>query len=210
VRRHGVPLAWAATVVLALGTAWYVGRRTLLGERPTPAPPTVALRRQAQPVAATPPLVPPRAAASSAVAPEAGRAPGRPAVDTAAAPVVVAQRAAESGLEPNPWVELGFDAAGAMLGQPPVAIPGLSIRRLARPRTGEAVVLVEQLVDSGTVVRLYERRRAAQTADSLHQRELVVQGAAPTRLGRDAGPLRVEIDGPLPPDSLSQLLQRVK
>lgn len=212
-RRHGVPLAWAATAVLALGTAWYVSRRTLPGDRSTPAAPTVALRRQAEPRAATPPPAPvvtPQAAASSAAAAVPGPASGRPRADTAVAPVVVAERAAESRIDLNRWVELGFDAAGKLLGQPPLAIPGLSIRRLARPRTGEALVLLEQLVDSGTLVRLYEQRRPAQAADSLQQRGVVASGAAPARLGRDAGPLRVEIEGPLPPDSLTRLLERVK
>jgi anti-sigma factor RsiW len=212
-RRHGVPLAWAATVVLALGTAWYVGRRTLPGERSTPTPPTAALRRQAEAPAPTPPPAPvvsPQAPASSAAAAVPSPAAGRPRVDTAVAPVLVRERAAESRMDLSPWVELGFDGAGTLLGQPPLAIPGLSIRRLARPRTGEALVLVEQLVDSGTVVRLYEQRRPGPAADSLPQRGLVASGAAPARVGRDAGPLRVEIEGPLPPDSLRRLLERVK
>jgi anti-sigma factor RsiW len=210
--RGGVPLAWAATVVLALGAAWYVGRRTLMLERSAPAP--ALARRQATPLAAAPPAAPSpapsRVAVASTTAAVSGPGAGRPTADTASAAVVVAQRAAERRAEPGPWVELGFEAAGALLGQPPLAIPGLSIRRLARPRTGSAVLLVEQLVDSQTVVRLYEQRRAAGPPDSLLQDVLAAGGAAAARVGRDVGPVRVEIEGPLAPDSLRRLLERVK
>jgi hypothetical protein len=221
-RRGGVPLAWAATVVLALGAAWYVGRRTLMLERSAPAP--ALTRRQATPLAAAPPATPAtpaapagpgpapsRVAVASTTAAVSGPSLGRPTADTASAAVVVAQRAAERRAEPGPWVELGFEAAGALLGQPPLAIPGLSIRRLARHPTGSAMLLVEQLVDSQTVVRLYEQRRAAGPPDSLLQEVLAAGGAAvAARVGRDVGSVRVEIEGPLAPDSLRRLLERVK
>ena len=210
--RGGVPLAWAATVVLALGAAWYVGRRTLMLERSAPAP--ALARRQATPLAAAPPAAPSpapsRVAVASTTAAVSAPSAGRPTADTASAAVVVAQRAAERRAEPGPWVELGFEAAGALLGQPPLAIPGLSIRRLARPRRESAVLLVEQLVDSQTVVRLYEQRRAAGSPDSLLQDVLAAGGAAAARVGRDVGPVRVEIEGPLAPDSLRRLLEHVK
>ncbi|HYK82557.1 MAG TPA: hypothetical protein VEU55_05380, partial [Gemmatimonadales bacterium] len=178
----------------------------------------VALERRVVPFEATPlRAAAPSSTAAAVAAPSATPAPapapatGRePSADTsgpqgALAPAQLRTRRDEVAA----WPEIGFDVAGGLLGQPPLAIPGVPIRRLARPPTGEAVVVVEQAVDSLTVVRLYERRRPSEGTDTLLERERA-RAVAPPHPGRDVGPLRLEIQGPLPPDSLSRLLALVK
>jgi putative zinc finger protein len=141
----------------------------------------------------------PAAQARGAVTPGADSTPGT----TAPAAAQAARREALSG-----WREIGFDDAAALLGHPLVAIPGLPIRRLLGPRTGEPEVVVEQLVDSATVVRLYEMRQDAAAARERRAADLTAPALppGPARVGRDVGALRVEIEGSLAADSLGRLL----
>ena len=104
-----------------------------------------------------------------------------------------------------------------MLGADPVGVPGLPIRELRRSPAGDGVVLVEQQVDSATVIQLFQRRVEAErqvareAAPTAPAAKLQVRSYTATeRLARFVGSVRVEIAGPLPADSLSRLLERVK
>ena len=120
------------------------------------------------------------------------------------------------------WPLISRQPAREVLGVEPVVIPGFAVRAYRRnPATHE--IAVEQVTDAGTTISLIERRidpngyadsRAdspAVTADSLPP----VRGYVPRamakavneRLARFVGSLRIEIEGPLTPDSLSSLLE---
>ena len=230
-----LPLAWAATVMLALAAGWY-----LRGEPPiAPAAPD---RRAAAPHD-TARTVPTRQAPESKTlaqqAPPAGRA--LPEADEAARSVAAAQRdqmisgsavpnpqmtpldqaaRAKSGAvppAPTPapaaalaapaapsavrWETISWDTARAILGVDPARIRNLPAVA-KRSSAADRVVLVEQQLASGTVVRLHERP-AAEGAPGM-------EVGASERLARYVGNLRVEIEGALPPDSLSKLLELVK
>jgi len=233
-----LPLAWAATVVLALAAGWY-----LRGESPiAPAPPD---RRAAAANAAAPRETARTVPPSPRQAPEpktlAQQAPpaGRPVqeVDEATRPVAAAQhdqmisgsalpnpqmtpldraaRAKSAAVPPAPaaalaapaapsavrWETISWDTARAILGVDPARIPNLPAVA-KRSSAADRVVLVEQQLASGTVVRLHERP-AAEGAPGM-------EVGASERLARYVGNLRVEIEGALPPDSLSKLLELVK
>jgi len=70
-----------------------------------------------------------------------------------------------------------------VLGQDPIALPGAPIIAVRRERAigYAAVVVVEQRLDSNTVVTLVERRPAP-----LHMDEIVVTGAAESRRDADS------------------------
>src|SRR2546427_1970728 len=256
-----LPLAWAATVVLALAAGWY-----LRGEPPiAPAAPD---RRAAAANAAAPRdtarTVPTRQAPESKTlaqqAPPASRA--LPEADEAARSVAAAQRGQmiSGSAVPNPqitpldqaarakpppapaaalaapaaplavrWETIPWDTARVMLGVEPARIPNLPA--VAKRRSAaERVVLVEQQLASGTVVRLHERPAAegpteasesgavgnAAASKAAARERMEVGGVAvqrvdvSERLARYVGNLRVEIEGALPADSLSKLLELVK
>jgi predicted anti-sigma-YlaC factor YlaD len=236
--RLRAPLTWAATLMLAVGLAWSLrgvlprARPELGGAAPrgqhqaardvalapalrAAAPAAAAPAAPAAPAAAPAPLDSARAA-PAAPAPPAPSAStlrrGAPLFPPSSTVVAVGEAPRPSGALAarrdalDAWQEIGFDAAGRLLGQPPVAIPGMPIRRLARPRSGAAVLVVDQLVDSGTVVRLYEQRRGA-PLDSL---QAFAERTRALAIAREVGPLHIEIQGALTPDSLTRLLQLVK
>ena len=234
-----LPLAWAATVVLALAAGWY-----LRGESPiAPAPPAPPDGRAAAANAAAPhetartlPPSPRQAPEPKTLAQQAPPA-GRPVqeADEAARSVAAAQHdqmiagsavpnpqmtpldqaaRAKSGAVPPAaalaapaapsavrWETISWDTARAILGVDPARIPNLPAVA-KRSSAADRVVLVEQQLASGTVVRLHERP-AAEGAPGM-------EVGTSERLARYVGNLRVEIEGALPPDSLSKLLELVK
>jgi hypothetical protein len=105
-----------------------------------------------------------------------------------------------------------------MLGTEPVGVPTLPVRSIRRDPAGDGGVLVEQELDSTTVIQLFERPATATRAPfaSPAARRLdrstagVKENAAADRLARFVGSLRVEIAGPLSPDSLNRLLEQVQ
>lgn len=270
------PLAWAATVVLALGIGTYFGggvERLRRSERATdvetgagrallvPITPEVA-RREA-------PAKARRATAAQPAARPAAPAPGvlneadrvarqrdeqvgvRPeaspftALARDAAPSAAAEKkaAAMVSREDGRYVRQGspvsVDSARVLLGADPLVVPGLPIRAIyeAREIGYSAVVVVEQALDSSTVIEVINGRPAAVALD-----QVVVTGAGAaaarpessslagrTRLGptaaqvdsvaaarRTAAPRRAPSDlfsdvrGPLPPDSLQALRRRLQ
>ena len=237
-----LPLAWAATVVLALAAGWYLRGESPIAPAP-PAPPVPPDRRAAAANAAAPRETARTVPPSPRQAPEpktlAQQAPpaGRPVqeADEAARSVAAAQHdqmisgsalpnpqmtpldqaaRAKSGAVPPAaalaapaapsavrWETISWDTARAILGVDPARIPNLPAVA-KRSSAADRVVLVEQQLASGTVVRLHERP-AAEGAPGM-------EVGTSERLARYVGNLRVEIEGALPPDSLSKLLELVK
>jgi hypothetical protein len=131
--------------------------------------------------------------------------------------VVVRGRAASNAaadrgaLVATQWPIIRRGPARQILGAEPMGVPGLAVRNIRRSPTGE-VVLVEQAIDSVTVIQLFQQRVESDAylfrsfvADSLRS------GAVATeRLARFIGGVRVEIAGPLSADSLNRLLEQVK
>ena len=224
-----LPLAWAATVVLALAAGWY-----LRGESPiAPAPPAQPDRRAAAANAAAPretartvPLSPRQAPEPKTLAQQApsvaqhdqmisGSAVPNPqmtpldqaaraksaAVPPAPTPAPAAALAAPAAPSAARWETISWDTARAILGVDPARIPNLPAVA-KRSSAADRVVLVEQQLASGTVVRLHERPTAEGAPG--------MEAGASERLARYVGNVRVEIEGALPPDSLSKLLELVK
>jgi len=211
-RRLRVPLAWAATVALAFAIGRYEESarptRELPGDRlegPVVAPPVVATRpaaRQRAPRASVP--------TSDTAAPREVAATPTPLV----APEAVAPPA-------PPALVANLDSARRLLAQAPVLLPGVPVRRVTRAPDG---IVVEQQLESGEIIRLYERLAlavqppaAAKAAPQPSARRAAALDAAAEgapavgeRLARYVGALRVEITGPLPADSLSRLLDLVR
>jgi len=177
-----LPVAWAATVLLALGIGTYLGSWSAASRQRV-------VTDQAGPVPA-----------ADSVAPARGLA------------------------------EFSLDSARALLGREPVVLPGAPIRALRRAHLPgyAAAVVIEQQLDSGTVVQLVERRRAEMRMDAVVAERVAApsaaaertrapqaaaraaaQAPAPIRPVRLVDELEVTISGPLPLDSLTRLLRHV-
>jgi hypothetical protein len=235
--RLRMPLAWAATVVLAVGIGYYAGVATV----GRPAPVTTLVSADSPSSVTTPASGPafssPLADAGRQLAarvpqarPEPRRSDAAPLDETpkekAIAAAIVVQRqndveALRDRQVTTEWPLIRRDPARQLLGADPVGIPGLAVRNMRSSPAGDGVVVVEQVLDSTTVIQLFQRR--AEQLDMA--RGVVTRGAAPSaraaapemqaytsteRLARFIGPLRVEIAGPLTPDSLNKLLEQVK
>jgi hypothetical protein len=212
-RRLRVPLAWAATVVLALGLGWY-GGSLRMAPSTAEAPTTPALDAARAPVAqaetrpATPAAgrrVPPPPAAIGALADRPAR------VESDERQAAPSASVASNAIVATPAPAFARD----LLGVAPVAIPGYVVRSLRRNPSVAREVIVEQEI-AGVVVSLFERPidEGAQ-AGRQDDQGLVVDGRAAKataneRLARLVGGLRVEISGPLPMDSLSKLLELIR
>ena len=265
--RLRVPIAWAATVVLAVGVGYYLGGMGYAGRQPETlasritdslavsngdanmervAPPTAAAKPPAGPpaerraanqvvarteeasgerdatkarsdsiaftsgVVAIRPQTELRAAAPPPV-PGAAVATTRPSADLASA---------RGRLVATQWPIIRPGPARELLGADPVGVPGLAVRNIRRSPAGD-VVLVEQTLDSATVIQVFQERveddrdmlyreRAAEprsNAPAVPQRQRL---AETERLARFIGRLRVEIAGPLSADSLNRLLEQLK
>jgi len=191
-----LPLAWAATVAIALGIGTYLGR----GVEQVPQAPTASDTQPAElqalqaPISADTVWLESRAerrgtartprAAPAAPAPAARRETEMAAIrrDTA---LSAATRAPAPALQPafvmldGALVEkaspISLDSAHALLGADPLAVPGAPIRTMYRAREigYSAVVIVEQALDSSTVIEVVNGRRSPLALDAV-----VVTGAA--------------------------------
>jgi len=123
--------------------------------------------------------------------------------------------AARGRLVATQWPIIRRGPALDILGAEPLGVPGLAVRNIRRSPSGE-VVLVEQAIDSATVIQLFQERaesdqlapRAFYRSDSARARQQ--EGRVMERLARFIGGVRVEIAGPLSADSLNRLLEQVK
>lgn len=220
--RWRLPLAWAATVVLALAAGWYVrgdvGRGMTDTARPTVQTPIstdtaayVAFDRPAEPsrepdrpVDRVPPALEGRATTPAQPAAGAGVVAASPTTpSTAPQPSVMASEVVD---EAKAEGSISADSARSILGTELAVLPGIPVRAIRS--SGPGAVAIEQQLDSSTVVTLFEWRPVL-------QRMREAGPAAPSarsneRLARYVGALRVEIAGPLAADSLSRLLEMVR
>ena len=211
-----LPLAWAATVLLALGIGTYVGSGSrALMERPVAGPQGYQSRDSAE--TDTPArLTRERSSAEPRVAKRAAGPPATPApaareeVDRVAparkATAAIPRDTALSAPTPAPAPQAGIaifvdgqsvpkgspisvDSARALLGADPLAVPGAPIRTIYRAREigYSAVLIVEQALDSNTVIELLERRTAPLNLDAV-----VVTAAGETRAPDSVARLKEE------------------
>jgi len=193
------PLAWAATIVLALGIGTYLGR----GFEALREPETAADAEPARPQALETPLTPERARRESRVtvpgatrkppaAPASVPAPATPeraeyiarqrAAPVAARAEAPSAQADSVSLDGEHDVLRGppisVDSARLLLGRDPLAVPGAPIRAVYRARQlgYSAVVIVEQPLDSSTVIEVVNKR-----ASPLALNAVVVAGPRPRR-----------------------------
>lgn len=233
------PAAWAATALLALAVGWYLRGERVAPPPPTVAPTPSAdesplaralvLSRADEAVKEeTPPLAEaPEDRAAAPAGREADqiaegaleRKPEPPGEAPAEAQALLSAAVGEG-------VPITADSARTLLGTEPVALPDIPVRDMRVIEPG--VVLVEQVVDSDVVIRLLERRATPEdvTLDAVTVSGAAADSAAPARVpaperqralaarrgapfARWIGPLRVEIEGRLPVDSLRKLLEQV-
>ena len=116
------------------------------------------------------------------------------------------------------WPIISRGAAASLLGDKPVGVPGLATRRIRRSPGSDSTVVVEQALDSATVIQIFQRPATARAADPavFIDGNPIAREAAPAaapapadRLARFVGKLRVEISGPVSTDSLNRLLEQV-
>ncbi len=119
------------------------------------------------------------------------------------------------------WPVIAPGSARDLLGSTPAQIPGLPVLGIRRNPADAGEVVVEQSVDSTTVVEIFQRRSdpvtlekmPAATAQSAVPRAYDARGSMAGVVARPAriiGSLRVEIAGPLPADSLLTLLRLIR
>jgi len=228
--RLRVPLAWAASVTLALGLGYYLGGTSEKpGFQPAPgeldsfAPLTADNFRDRAAAPAAPPEAPaPRAERRSAdqVATRQDQPADRANAEAPAAGAVATSRpsadlpAVRGRLVATEWPIIRPGPARDLLGADPVGVPGLAVRNIRRSPTGD-VVLVEQALDSATVIQVFQQRMEEQRVTRQLERSAAPSAldrgyAGTERLARFIGGLRVEIAGPLSADSLNRLLEQVK
>jgi len=121
------------------------------------------------------------------------------------------------------WPVISRRAAKSILGEEPVGLPGLETRTFRRD-PGTNAVVVEQALDSSTVIQIFQRPAGgAYPYDSSEAASTSASRARPRgytagdRLRERGDPLfarfvrglRVEIKGPLSVDSLNRLLEQV-
>ncbi|OLB60213.1 MAG: hypothetical protein AUI13_01135 [Gemmatimonadetes bacterium 13_2_20CM_2_69_23] len=218
--RVRLPLAWAATVVLALGAGLYLGSGVLPRQRavvqnsgdvatakalpapaaPEPAAVPPAAPRQMQRVRSAP------AAPTTVAAERKSAVKDQPAEEVAAE---LAQRAFQRSTAPAPTVgrivgpyaltgpPLTLDSARALVGTDPYAVPELPVRGIYRARMigYSAVVVVQQPLDSSTAIDVITGRYSPTALDAV-----VVSGA----VRRDSvSPTERALLGRAPADSLA-------
>ena len=143
------------------------------------------------------------------------------AVPAAGAPALVVDGIVAQQLAATNWPVISRRMAKSILGEEPVGLPGLAARHFRRVPGTEGTIVVEQAIDSSTVIQIFQR--PAYPYDSTgsgyaNEGRLRVRGYASEDQARERGNrlfarfvkgLRVEITGPLSPDSLNRLLDQV-
>jgi putative zinc finger protein len=140
------------------------------------------------------------------------------AVVTTAPPPATERRAAAAAAAPSvsrndprsvrnlvstTWPLISRGKAASLLGDRPVGVPGLATRRIRQSPGADSTVVVEQALDSNTVIQIFQRPATASGGLESSERERAV-------LARYVGRLRVEITGPVSTDSLNKLLEQVE
>ena len=228
-----LPLAWAATVALALGIGRYLGREappTRQAETATDSAaargPSLA-RRESRPEARgtvrTPPAAPGRARADNIALPRAEPVESKAAGERlreSEAQIAVRKAASD---ERNPWQKgnaITVDSARRVLGANPLVVPGVPIEAIYDGRRigFSGVVIVEQALDSATMIEVINARPASAFLNGV-----VVTGAPARSQSAEARPrpapqgapspnagLFHDVRGSLSPDSLAALRRRLQ
>jgi anti-sigma factor RsiW len=112
------------------------------------------------------------------------------------------------------WPVISRQTARSLLGEEPVGLPGLTTRSFRRSPGFDGTVVVEQALDSSTVIQIFQRPASTFGLPDSAARGYSAQGRERARadrlLARFVGRLRVEIAGPVSPDSLNRLLEQVR
>jgi hypothetical protein len=131
-----------------------------------------------------------------------------PVIDSSAMAKVIVRGAAPAASmqrqdAADTWPRIDRQTAKTILGTDPVGLPDIATLQIRRS-PDKKVVVVEQALDSRTVIQLFQQpnTNAAGYAFS--------EGARGGRLARFVGNLRVEIGGPVSVDSLNRLLELVR
>jgi hypothetical protein len=138
-----------------------------------------------------------------------------------AAAAIIVDGAPLRQLTPTTWPVINRRMARSILGEEPVGLPGLATRAFRRAPGTDGTVVVEQALDSSTVIQIFQR--PAYPYDSsgsgyanegrARPRAFANENQARERssrmFGRFVRGLRVEITGPLSSDSLNRLLEQV-
>jgi hypothetical protein len=131
----------------------------------------------------------------------------------AAENAAVAAAAPQSRLAATEWPIISRSAARSLLGTDPVGLPGLLTRRIRRSPGTDGTIIVEQALDSSTVIQIIQRPASNtalyDTAAPGSRFDRSVERGRADRLARFVGRLRVEITGPVSVDSLNRLLEQV-
>jgi len=148
---------------------------------------------------------------------EADRAP-----PPAAPASIVVDGAPARRLASAAWPVINRRLARSILGEEPVGLPGLATRAYRRAPGTDGTVVVEQVLDSSTVIQIFQRPAypydssgSGYTNDEGRSRPRVyasedrARERSSLRFGRFVRGLRVEITGPLSADSLNRLLEQV-
>jgi hypothetical protein len=133
-------------------------------------------------------------------------------------------RAAMPQLGATNWPVINRRIAKTILGEEPVGLPGLATRAFRRAPGTDGTVVVEQALDSSTVIQIFQRPAGSAYPYDSSSHVIANEGRARPRgyatedLARERGNrlfarfvrgLRVEITGPLSADSLNRLLEQV-
>jgi putative zinc finger protein len=136
-------------------------------------------------------------------------------------PTIVVDGVVAQKLPATNWPVISRRMAKSILGEEPVGLPGLATRRFRRVPGTEGTIVVEQAIDSSTVVQIFQRPAYpydSTSSASANEGRFRPRGYASEEQARERGNrlfarfvkgLRVEIMGPLSPDSLNRLLEQV-
>src|SRR6266571_130449 len=205
-----LPLAWAATLVLALGIGTYLGS----GVEQRQQPETAADAEPARPQALQSPLRSERARRESRVKPRVAEMAAIPrdtalsAATPAPAPAPQPAFVMLDGALVEKASPITVDSARALLGADPLAVPGAPIRAIhsARQIGYSAVVSVAERAPLSRA-RITDSLAAAPAAKAAARLGRYETG---NRVVRRLDDLEIQISGPLPSDSLGKLLLLVQ
>ena len=233
-----LPVAWAATVALALGIGTYLGSDVFERQRPASATSqgvgvadsiaAVPRLRTGAPVAAGARGQAEVSATRPSPAPKAQLAPSLPSPAPASASAVAAAVDEAKGImrpAPQNLMDLRYqsapvrqgpidvDSARRLLGRNPVVVADLPIRGMYDALlTGySGVVIVEQTLDSNTAIQVVNGRRAFLAREEVGIPRAARKVAAGAEKLNDA-PLEflTDVQGPLSADSLASLRRQLR
>ena len=252
--RVRLPLAWAATVALALGIGSYLGREATPARQAEMATDSTATRarsparRESRPQTRGTVGTPPVSASTPAAV---SLAPGRARADNIAQPRPEPVESKAAGERPRElaakiaarqdaldesdrWRKgnvISIDSARHVLGGDPVVVPGVPVEALylGRGVGYSAVVIVQQALDSATMIEVINARPASplldqvvvsgaptarpepvSAADSLAAKGRRLTSLAANAAGQVRPDLFRDVRGPLSADSLAALRRRLQ